>query len=410
MFKKITALLLTVVMLLSFMVGCNGSDDGTVSGDYPVTVENIEFKKAPQGVVALCDSVADIIVACSLEAKLKGRSDECTQDELSVLPSVGSKSSPDTSKIIDLDVDLVFADSTLFKDARQKLENAGITVVTMKPATDRASLKTLYVNICSILAGQTTGGNRGETAVNNILSTFDDLIVTLESDTTSALTACYIIDGTLNTIDETSFGNELIKYTKARNVAESTETSFVDNIKLANPQYIFCNTGLKDTILEDERFENVIAVKNDNVYELDYSYMTRQGQTMIDCVLFMAKIMYPHLATSDSSSEDASVDNSSSNGDTTSSTSVDSGIPDNVTLKYDDENEYVLILQKRLDELGYMAYEPTGYFGASTQQAVSDFQFYNYEYLTDGVTGIADPETIAVLFSSKAYRRPEPLR
>ena len=404
MIKKLTALLLIVVMLLSFMIGCNGSNEGTVSGDYPVTVENIEFKKAPNSVVALCDSIADIIVACSLEAKLKGRSDECTQDELSVLPSVGSKSSPDTSKIIDLNVDLVFADSTLAKDAKQRLENAGITVVTMKPATSRAELKTLYINICSILNGKTTGGNRGETAVNNILSTFDDLIITLESDTTSALTACYIIDGTLNTVNETSFGNELIKYTKARNVAESSETSFVDNIKLANPQYIFCNTGLKDIILEDERFENVIAVKNDNVYELDYRYMTRQGQAMIDCVLFMAKIMYPHLATSDSSS------NPVSGGDETSSISIDSGIPDNVTLKYDDENEYVLIMQKRLDELGYMAYEPTGYFGASTQQAVSDFQFYNYEYLTDGVTGIADPETIALLFSTTAYRRPEPLR
>lgn len=416
MIKRLSALAIAVVLLLLITVGCNNDSESGNGNEYPVTVGSVTFKNSPNGVVVLCDSTADIILASSLEAKLTGRSEECTQEELSVLPVVGSKSSPDVNKIVELGAELVFADSTISKEAVQQLESKDVTVLTLEPAKTTAELEDLYVSICSVLAGETTGGERGKTAINNVLSTFDDLLATLKSDSETIFSVCYIVDEDFNAITSESFGNQLIKYTNSRNVAESAETSFIDNIKLANPQYIFCANGLKDKIVSDERFSSTSAVKDENVYEMDYTYMTRQGTTMIDSVLYMAKIMYPHLATNDSSStasSETSSDSSSASSDSQASSVVSSNsstIPSNMTLKYGDENEYVKILQQRLDELGYMYYEPTGYYGASTQQAVSDFQFYNYDSLTDGVTGISDPETIALLFSSKALKRPEPLR
>lgn len=412
MIKKSTALIMSVIMLLLLAVGCNNNSENGNGNEYPVTVGSVTFKNSPNGVVVLCDSTADIILASSLESKLVARSDECTQEELSVLPSVGSKSSPDVDKIVSTGAELVFADKSISKEIVQQLENKGVTVLTMEPAATTDELEKLYVTICSVLAGETTGGQRGKNAVNNIISTFDDLLSTLQSDSETKFTVCYIIDEDFNAITADSFGNQLIKYTDSRNVAESTETSFIENIKLANPQYIFCTNGLKDKIVADKRFASTSAVKDGKVYEMDYTYMTRQGSTMIDAVLYMAKIMYPHLATNDNTSSNTSSTSSDSSSSSSSSgvSSAVSPIPTDVTLKYDDENDYVTALQKRLDELGYMYYEPTGYYGASTQQAVSDFQLYNYDNLTDGVTGIADPETIALLFSSKALKRPEPLR
>lgn len=412
MIKKSTALIMSVIMLLLLAVGCNNNSENGNGNEYPVTVGSVTFKNSPNGVVVLCDSTADIILASSLESKLVARSDECTQEELSVLPSVGSKSSPDVDKIVNTGAELVFADKSISKEIVQQLENKGVTVLTMEPAATTDELEKLYVTICSVLAGETTGGQRGKNAVNNIISTFDDLLSTLQSDSETKFTVCYIIDEDFNAITADSFGNQLIKYTDSRNVAESTETSFIENIKLANPQYIFCANELKDKIVADKRFASTSAVKDGKVYEMDYTYMTRQGSTMIDAVLYMAKIMYPHLATNDNTSSNTSSTSSDSSSSASSSgiSSAVSPIPADVTLKYDDENDYVTALQERLDELGYMYYEPTGYYGASTQQAVSDFQLYNYDNLTDGVTGIADPETIALLFSSKALKRPEPLR
>ena len=151
-------------MILLLMVGCNNSKDGDSGNEYPVTVGSVTFKSSPEGVVVLCDSTADIILACSLEAKLVARSDDCTQEGLEILPSVGSKENPDTNKIIESKAQLVFADSTLNKEARQKIENAGITVLSMEVATNKSEMKNLYKTICSVLAGQTTGGKRGNDA------------------------------------------------------------------------------------------------------------------------------------------------------------------------------------------------------------------------------------------------------
>lgn len=69
----------------------------------------------------------------------------------------------------------------------------------------------------------------------------------------------------------------------------------------------------------------------------------------------------------------------------------DSGI-----LKIGDQDEYVMQLQARLKELGYLSGKLTGYFGTVTQQAVIDYQEDNK--LT--VDGKAGPETLSSLGTS----------
>ena len=87
--KKIACLILSLIIMLSasacsVIVKNNGED----MSDYPVTVGNVVFEKAPEKVAVLSDNLADIILACGYERKLAARSDACRQEELSVLPSV----------------------------------------------------------------------------------------------------------------------------------------------------------------------------------------------------------------------------------------------------------------------------------------------------------------------------------
>lgn len=69
----------------------------------------------------------------------------------------------------------------------------------------------------------------------------------------------------------------------------------------------------------------------------------------------------------------------------------------------DDAGAYVVMLQNRLLELGYMASAADGQFGAMTETAVIAFQEANG--LTP--TGIADDSTQSLLYSSSAQRAPE---
>jgi len=68
----------------------------------------------------------------------------------------------------------------------------------------------------------------------------------------------------------------------------------------------------------------------------------------------------------------------------------------------DDAGAYVVLLQNRLQELGYLASSADGQFGAMTETAVIQFQE------TNGLTptGVADDSTQIVLYSASAVRAP----
>ncbi len=71
-----------------------------------------------------------------------------------------------------------------------------------------------------------------------------------------------------------------------------------------------------------------------------------------------------------------------------------------------DEDEYVLALQKKLCELGYLTVKPTGYYGSATVEAVGKFQ-QKKGLTADGIAGIATqkPFTAAVIPRSPAPGR-----
>ena len=73
-----------------------------------------------------------------------------------------------------------------------------------------------------------------------------------------------------------------------------------------------------------------------------------------------------------------------------------------ISLKLEDENQNVEILQQRLYDLGYVTDSEniTGYYGEITQKAVKAFQKAN----SIKQTGVADSATIEALFMSNAKK------
>ena len=173
--------------------------------------------------------------------------------------------------------------------------------------------------------------------------------------------------------------------------------------------------------MASEELSGLSAVENGLVYEMDPTYMIRQGRTVLQAVNFMSGVLYPELLdnaasdpassapssgdgengdssaiepSSNSSDPDSSSEPSSSSSSDASTTSGSSDSDLKVGAKGDD----VLKLQKRLAELGYFVLEPTGEFGEGTEQALMNFQLYNGLL----ATGVANAETIKTLYSSSA--------
>lgn len=391
MLKKLIAGAVTICMAVS-LTAC---DIPFTKGDseFPVTAGHTKIKEAVTKVVAVDDSVADILIACGYTDKIAGCSSECTQPEISDVVKMGTKANPDVNAIEKSGATLVFADEEITSQAVDALKEKNITVLRMAPASNEEELKALYSKVCAVFEGNTFGKEKGTQVAEKILSQLEEIKNSLP-ETTTATKTCYLYDTDGNAVTGDSFGDTIISYAGGIDIAADVTGGklLFKTIKAENPNYIFCNTGLKDKIAGSDEYKTLNAVKRNKVYEIPSEEMTRQGYTIVTAVKHMSEQMYS--ATSPENAKSVEQD-------------YDIEITEGMSYTFGEEDSYVMAIQKRLDDLGYLAVEPSGYFGESTAAAVEEFQTNNDLAARDGV---ADETTLRALFSSSAVERATPAR
>ena len=402
MFKKIVALALAAGMVLS-ATACNSSR----SEEYPVKLANITISKAPDRVIVLSDSIADILVSCGFIKKIEGRSDECTQEEISGVKTVGSKLKPDLEKISALSPDVIFADSDMPKEQLTKLNESGFTVITFVPATSMSGISDLFGNVGAVMAGETTGREIGEERAETLSVTMDDL-QRLIPESKVLVTACYLYDEKGTSLKDDTPSGKLFEYLNAVNVCKAgvADDEAFNALKLANPQYIFCDVGVKDKIMKSELFKDFSAVKNKQVYELSSELFSRQGNSLVEALTDMIEIMYPSVSinpedpTKRTESSKAETSKAETSKATTSKVKADTSlkITKDMFFEFGDIKDDIKKVQNRLEALGYFNEEKSGYYGEVTQKAVKAFQKANK--LTQ--SGNCDYKTLTLMFSAKA--------
>ncbi len=437
MFKKIVALALAAGMVLS-AAACNSNR----SEEYPVKLANITISKAPDRVVVLSDSIADILVSCGFIKKIEGRSDECTQEEISGVKTVGSKLKPDLEKISALSPDVIFADSDMPKEQLTKLNESGFTVITFVPATSMSGISDLFGNVGAVMAGETTGREIGEERAETLSVTMDDL-QRLIPESKVLVTACYLYDEKGTSLKDDTPSGKLFEYLNAVNVCKAgvADDEAFNALKLANPQYIFCDIGVKDKIMKSELFKDFSAVKNKQVYELSSKLFSRQGNSLVEALTDMIEIMYPSVSinpedptkkdesskaesskaesskTESSKAESSKTESSKAESSKTESSKAESSkaesskanttkvkadtslkITKDMFFEFGDIEDDIKKVQNRLEVLGYFKEEKSGYYGEVTQKSVKAFQKANKLKQS----GDCDYETLTLMFSDKA--------
>ena len=398
MLKKITAMILSALMLAVSAVGCAGQTaiaTGPSVKEFPVTIGDVTISKQPAGAAVLSPNTASVILALGYETQLKAKSAECTQSDLSVLPNV---TADDADKIKQLGADLVFTDAALTQPQKDAMGKDGITVLTLKPASSREDLARLYSQVGESLMGAGTGNDKGQKIAKGMLQTLDD-ITRLVPQSNQPITAVYLYDANGSAATGDTMQGKLIAAAGLTNVASSGSGNkySISELLIANPQYIFCAKGVKDQLIASADAKKLTAVQKGKVFEMDASMMQLQGGELTDAVSFMAGSVFPELLQNTSSTPGSSGTSSSA-----SSGASSSGLNLNQTIKFGAQGDDVMKMQKRLQELGYMFVAPSGLFAEATQQSVKDFLYLNG--IT--VTGVADPATLQKMFSSSAQKRP----
>lgn len=406
--KRPLAALLGILLVLSICVGCGPKGDissGVAEQDFPVTVNEVTIQDEPKGVVVLSPNLAEVIMALGYEMQLCGKGAACTQEDLSVLPDM---TLDDPQSILGVGADLVLTEDAPSEEQKKGLNDAGIDVVTIAPATSREDFTRLYREVGSCMTGGVKGYERGEKIAEGIFSTIDDISRQIPQ-TDTPVSVCYLYDVEGGVVTGDTLEGKLIECAGLINAASDGAGNHMDveTLLMVQPQYIFCPTGLKDTLAQTDQYKDLTAVQEGRVYEMDPSLMEWQGNGVISAVSFMAGTVYPSLAEGTTSLEPEGGESQTPTGGNSDmevgDVTSDPEQPEGDSLKLGDEGDAVKNLQLRLAELGYLFVQPTGLYGEGTQQSIMDFQYVN----NLRITGVADEETVNRLFAADAQPRPE---
>ena len=406
--KRPLAALLGILLVLSICVGCGPKGDissGVAEQDFPVTVNEVTIQDEPKGVVVLSPNLAEVIMALGYEMQLCGKGAACTQEDLSVLPDM---TLDDPQSILGVGADLVLTEDAPSEEQKKGLNDAGIDVVTIAPATSREDFTRLYREVGSCMMGGVKGYERGEKIAEGIFSTIDDISRQIPQ-TDTPVSVCYLYDVEGGVVTGDTLEGKLIECAGLINAASDGAGNHMDveTLLMVQPQYIFCPTGLKDTLAQTDQYKDLTAVQEGRVYEMDPSLMEWQGNGVISAVSFMAGTVYPSLAEGTTSLEPEGGESQTPTGGNSDmevgDVTSDPEPPEGDSLKLGDEGDAVKNLQLRLAELGYLFVQPTGLYGEGTQQSIMDFQYVN----NLRITGVADEETVNRLFAADAQPRPE---
>ena len=425
--KKLISGILCAALVLGTALALSGCGDK----NYPVKIANLTIEKEPKSIIVLDPNSADIISYMGYDVKIVGRSREVNQNYLEVAPVMGSAVSPSVQDITEAGADVVFAGDDINNDSKDSLEKAGIPVVSMSVAETPKQLETNYHTIGKILGGNTDGDEKATSSYDKLISAMEQRKSEASAKSAAALdTVCYLYydQGSLRLMTSGTYGDMLLGYTGAVNVAVNISENKVDvnTLKVANPKYIFyADDNTLKAIKGDPVLSQLAAVTGGKTMQITKEEMTRQGLTALETLEKMIGFIHPELAKSKATPDSAQqatqpaatqpATQAATEAAQTAATqpatqpAAATSLAEkykidlkDLSLKEEDDNDDVKAMQQRLFDLGYVSDKEniTGYFGEISKKAVSAFQ------KASGIkeTGEADNATLVKLFASDAKK------
>ncbi|WP_046174734.1 ABC transporter substrate-binding protein [Domibacillus indicus] len=275
---------------------------------FPVTVtgaddQKVEIEEEPKRIVTLVPSNTEIAYELGLGEEIVGVSDNDTYPEdVKNKEKVGGMEF-NVEKIISLEPDLVLAHDSAGAAAEtglQQLRDAGIDVLVVNNA---ASIDEMYQSF--ELIGEATGTTaEAEAEVEEMKAGFAELEEKAASiKEEDAKSVFFEIDPTLYTAGGDTFLNEIFDLINAENTMadqegwpQVTEEAVIEK----NPDVILLNYGsyvenAVDGVLTREGWENVNAIKNKEVVEVNGDITSRTGPRLVEGAEAIAEAVYPEV-------------------------------------------------------------------------------------------------------------------
>lgn len=273
----------------------------TITDDY---LEEVTINGYPERIISLAPSNTEIIFALGLGDRVVGVTDYCdypadAQDK----PRVGGYSTVNLEKVVAAKPDLVFAAYGNTQDLVDRMRSLGLCVVALNPLT----LEGVLDNID--LIGTITGSEAEARILRNDLSkrinAVQEKTVGLEYRPSAAHLVWY--DPLWISGGET-FQDEVISMAGGRNAFGDKDAWAVvgfEDFIVADPEFIIVNSGtgmgtsgydiIYEYVMAEPRFQNLKAVKKNQVILIDADIISRGGPRIVDALEEVAEALHPEL-------------------------------------------------------------------------------------------------------------------
>lgn len=300
--KKVTIGIMSIVMVMGLLVGCTtGNTQQEAQGGKQETVititdsygKEITLENEPQRIVSVAPNVTEMIYALGGEDKLVARTDYCDYPaEVSEVESIGTLTTPDIEKIISLEPDLVITSTHFDEGNGNKLEEAGIPVISLYEELDVEGVYTMLETLGIILNKQ----DKAKQIIDNMKATINEVqtkVAGLETPTVYYVVG-YGEYGDYSAPENTFIG-QLIKLAGGKDIVPASDSwSYsLEALLEADPEIIIVRQGDKEGFMSAEGYNHLTAVKEDKVYEIDNNLLDRQSNRNAEGVLTLAKIIHP---------------------------------------------------------------------------------------------------------------------
>jgi iron complex transport system substrate-binding protein len=300
MFRK--TLLLTLLITL-FLAGCSPAS-GPASDAITLTDglgRSVVVSEAAQRVISLAPSNTEIVFELGAGDQVVGRDTLSDYPEAArAVPDIGSAfEALNTELIVALNPDLIIAAEVNTPEQVKALEDLGLTVYYLKNPT---TLEELYVNIEIVAQLMGKDPTKLTDSLKARVAAVDEKVMPLSSRPS----VFYELDGTDPAKPYTAGGGTfitlLIDRAGGSNIAADIEgypQLSLEQVVAADPAFIILGDSAygvtSESIAARPGWENLSAVKNDQIFPFDDNLVSRPGPRLVDGLEALAKLLRPEL-------------------------------------------------------------------------------------------------------------------
>ena len=311
---------LALMLILVGAIGC--TQDNTDSGqnikppvirdevndeaqalEFPLEIEDgfgniVTIEEAPERIISLMPSHTEILYALELGNKIIGVTAFCDYPaEALEVEKIGDYMGTNFEKIIELEPDLIVNYGELDPDASQIFSNASIPVISFMPESIDEVIETI-----NQIAIATDSVEEGNILVKNMMEKRDEIVAKVQG--TDTVKVFYEVwHDPLMAAGSGSFMDSLINLANGTNIASDAEGAYpnydIEQLVENDPEVYLTANDLPEKTVESisarPGYENITAIKNEDVYLLDGNIISRSGPRIVEGLELVARALHPEV-------------------------------------------------------------------------------------------------------------------